>query len=169
MTDPDDQLARLEDSLAEEISRTGEESEETAIARRDFAAALEQVGRLEEAVAVRQRLLETVERQLGTEHRLVAQQELHVADNLRHLGRLDEARAYAEHALNVFGSAGESDEAWLLATKKCLSYIEEAATPRRKRRNVRTLSMPTSRGTYEGTPPTTYLTGKLQPPQGSSE
>jgi tetratricopeptide (TPR) repeat protein len=122
----DQRIERCQRYLTEQINKTGEESETTAIARRDLAAALEQAGRLEEAVSVRMRLLESLEGELGTEHLIVAQQELHVADDLRRLGRLKQARQYAEHALVVFRKSDGSQKTWLLATEKCLTFIDEA-------------------------------------------
>jgi hypothetical protein len=94
-----------------------------------LATALELAGRVEDALAIRKRLLQSIENELGTEHFVVAQQELHVAEDLRRLARFYEAYEFAEDAFNVFGKSDVSQKAWLIATKKCLGYIEEARIP----------------------------------------
>lgn len=119
-------MERLQRYLAVQINLTGEESETTATARRYLAAALEQAERLDEAVLVRLRLLESFEPELGPGHIVVAQQMLYVADDLRRLGRFKQARQYAENAFSVFSKTDASQETWLLAAKRCLSFIEEA-------------------------------------------
>jgi Tetratricopeptide repeat len=173
--DADKRLRLRAKAVARQTRLHGPDGERTAAAQSRLANELEQLGRLDEAVALRRQLLDACRRHLGRDHWWTLTGEMRLAQDLERSGERNEAKALATHVLEVKRRTVGADHRDTEAVSAFLDALDAELQTRtgvgtewrksastgshRSKQGTPTPTTPSARISNRNTPPTTTTSG----------